>query len=101
MTKCSECRKPLAEFAINGHRVLVYTNWKCHLHRERQGVRKKATIVVPEKKISPSRQAWLKKRRAKRMARYQLARSHGFGSRIAVKLRDQTTVDIERLGSKN
>ena len=90
MTKCSECRKPLTEFNINGHSVLVCMNWECRLYRERQW-----------NKISPSRQAWLKKRRAKRMARYQLARSHGFGSRIAVKLRDQTTVDIERLGSKN
>jgi len=92
--RCSECRKPLTEFTINGHRVLICTNWKCRLHHQH--------IVVHEKKISPSRQAWLVKRRARRMARYHLARSYGIGSRIALKLRDQTTVDIESLaGSKN
>ena len=101
MTKCSECKKPLTEFTINGHRVLVCMNWECHLYRERQGVRKKAPIVVPERKISPSRQAWLVRRRARRKARYQLARSFNIGSRIALKLRDRTTVDIESLGSKN
>jgi len=91
--RCSECGKPLTEFTFNGHRVHMCTYWPCRLYRER--------ILVHEKKVSLSRQAWLVKRRAKRMARYHLARSHGFGSRIALKLRDQTTVDIERLVSKN
>jgi len=94
MANCSCCGQPLTEFNFNNHRVRMCTYWQCRLNHKH--------IVVHEKKISPSRQAWLVKRRERRMARYRLARSYGLGSRIALKLRDQTTVDIEELArSKN
>ena len=60
---CKECKETLIEINFKNHKVFVCGNWRCGLHRECQGYRKKEPEIEPKKyprkKLQPGYSQWL------------------------------------------
>ena len=97
---CKGCGQPLIEIDFNStHYAHLCNNWHCRLFLQPQGSRAKDSVpkeILPEGKFD-SLLTNYHKSLERRKERYQFARSLGFNSKRAMKLRDSTVEEIKYL----
>jgi len=97
---CKECNSELKEFNFPNYIVYACINWRCNLHRERQGCIRVAPLPVPkEKKSHPSVPSYLRSNIEKELARkhrnYRLLVDAGVSPKVACRnMSDKRTREI-------